>query len=109
MDGYKNDQLVKMKEKDKKKKLLWTVGGLFICGHVTKNAIAQFLTMSGLYTPPIYTRLSAFQATLHFPSTIVSAGSGANVGIQLIHSILGSVGQAGIGNIFNNSVVQRRL
>lgn len=118
MDEYNKDkQLVK---KDKKKHPVLAVGMFIFCGNLVKNAIQQCLVMKDLCTAPLYTRLSSFQATLHFPSTIMSAGSGANVGIQLIHSILGSVGQQqgrtiggtpqiGIGTVFNDPFVQKQM
>src|SRR5262245_16472658 len=83
------------------------IGTILFSINVMKNVIQQGLVMSGLYTPPKHTRLSAFKATLKFPSGTV--GSGVNMSIQLIHAALGSFGQQGIGYYFHSPKTQRRM
>jgi hypothetical protein len=83
------------------------IGTILFSTNVMKNVIQQGLVMSGLYTPPKNTRLAAFEATLKFPRGTV--GSGVNMGIQLIHAILGSFGQQRIGYYFHSPKTQRRM
>ena len=80
-------------------------GTLFYSYKLMERSILQNMVIDGLLTPPSYCRLNAFAATLKFlPGTV---GSGANLGIQVIHSLLGGLGQIKIGNLFSSAPAQQ--